>query len=657
MRFSLKNIAIIILVNILLYILVLIRFSFAANLYSPAITMKIDFNDFESTSNNPSPSISKCITHPTYYTDEEISNIFQFKDYKQCQPVGHDQISYKEGVFEIKCSNNQKSQFGVDINKVEYYGGSIRNFPKWLYSLPLIKEKQFLFIRCSRSAPYAFVFNHFKQKVANKAKKIQKEMGDNKEQMSVLLLVLDSISKYSFERDLPYTMNFLQELGNSEEFGDYFSVYQFNKSAIPQAFTRPNMAQILYGKSWEEIAEVVGENIKLIEYYKEKYNNYQVNSIWRHFSSLGYVTMFSHAGVFDYISAFTGRHILVDHSLSNFWRYLWGVTNTNPFLDGQKCIGGRNFHDLLFDYTYQFFDNYPNNNKFAYIHSDAAHETTGNVRTIDEDLLGFLRRYLRLIKERNENLAIFLMSDHGNKKIKSISQWDTRAFFEYNTPFTYLITTKNITRDLNIDENLKHYEDQLISRYDINLSLKHLAYFPYNVSIDSWYSQAKDYYTYKKTVSLFKEKVSNERTCADFGINKEHCLCSWYEPVEYDDNEVIIKKEMINLISKYFNETEENYKNCSVLNKIEKVNTRSFILKKAVGKLVKLYKLELITKKRTRIIANFNFCLKNDLKVTDDSFEFYDKPHTNLRLNDETYFLQISNLSYPFNCFDDFCDC
>ena len=658
MKFTLKNIAIIILVSLFQFIFIGIKVLHAGGLNIPSVIYKADFWKFESIIDGfVNNAMSKCITHPSFYTREEIIDIFQFQNYTACTLERNDKISYSDGVFDIKCSKNEKPEYGKDKRKFEYYGGSIKNFPKWTTKTPSIASKQFLFIRCSKSAPFAFVFNHFKQSAANAAKKIQKKFGDNEQQMSVLLLVFDSISKYSFERNLPLTHKFLEDLNTNKKFGKYFSVNEFDKSAIPQPSTRPNMAQILYGKKWEEISEVVGKNTKFLDKNKDKYINYQKNAIWSHFSSLGYVTMFSHATVNDYISSFTGRYIQADHVFTNFWRYLWGVTNLHPYKSAQKCIGGRNSHDFSFDYTYQFFNNYPKNNKFAYVHSDAAHENSGNVKTIDEDLLKFLKKYLSLIKARNENLAIFLMSDHGNKKIKNSSQWDTRSYFESHTPFTYLITTKNLIKSLKMYENLKHNEQQLLSRYDINLSLKHLAYFPYDKPSHDWYPKAKDYYTYNNTISLFEEKIDTERTCADMGVNKEHCICSWYEPVQINEVEDVIKQEMIELLRQYLNDIEGNLEKCLVLNQTDNINVSNFILMKNDNMLIKLYKLEIETKKKLEIVVEFNFCLKENLIAQEDSFQDYEKPFSILKLNDEEYFLQLSKVNLPENCSFDFCDC
>lgn len=325
--------------------------------------------------------------------------------------------------------------------------------------------------------------------------------------------------------------------------------------------------------------------------------------------------MFSHNTVLDYLTFLFGRIIKTDHVFTNFWKYLWSIFDVHDIQDGQKCVGDRNTHDFSLDYTHQFFDNYPNNNKFAYVHLNAAHENTGNVKTIDDDLLRFLVKYLRMIKNKGENLALLLLSDHGHKRLDG-AEWDFRTFFEFNTPVTYFIMSKEVVEKLKADENLRHNEGQLVSRYDINLSLKHIAYFPYNISFNSWYPKAKEYYTYKKTLSVFSEKVSVNRTCSQIGVNRASCLCSEYTPVKSSETQDIIKKEMIKLVSTYLTEAHIVKDSCKYKESIKSIQVFSFPLKEYKDGANTLYKIEIKTHGGLSIVVDFNFCLKVSIDKT-----------------------------------------
>ena len=609
-------------------------------------------------SSEPSIGQIKCVVHPNVYTPKEIKNIYNYVEYKPCKPFANDKIILNDDQPSVTCINKKyKPKYSVDNSNIEIYGGSKKEKLRWKNQLPSLSDKQFVFVKCSYSAVYAYVFNRFSQKASDSANEIRMRLGNNDKKMSVLLLVLDSVSRYSLQRNLPRTNDFLKRLQDNKEFNQNFYVFEFEKSATPFAFTKYNTGPIIFGKSVKEIEEFVGSDIRLLEKNKDLFLKYQENAIWSHFSSLGYVTMFSHTAAHDHQAAITGRYITTDHVFTNFWRYTWGVIGISDIDDGKKCIGNKNMHDFQLDYTYQYFSNYPNNNKFAYVHNNAAHENTGNVRLLDADLLKFLIKYLRLIKSRNENVAIFLLSDHGHKRLKRSSQWDPRTFFEFHTPFTYLIATKDVISTFKAYENLKHNEVQLVSRQDINLSLKHLAYFPYNVSLESWYPQAKDYYTHKNTVSLFEEKISIDRTCADIGVDREYCLCSWYEPVEENEVEKMIQKEMVKLVSQYLNNTGKISENCRVDERIEDVKTLSFRLRKIQSGFDTLYKFELKTKNQKEVTADFNFCLEQKIKKTKQILPYLDHPYSFFKFSNYTAFLQLKKITIPSGCESNFCKC
>lgn len=618
-------------------------------------------HQYEITENYTSVKIDKfksntCKTFDVVYTKVELSKIFSYRNYKECIPSSNDLISFKNQNLSVVCMGNSKPQYAVDANENEVYGNNKKTLPNWSRSLPDFKDKQFLLVKCSVRSVFAFVFNRFKKEVSEAANEIRMRLVSDKKNMNVLLMVFDSISKFSFKRNLPKTSKFLEDIGINNQLSKQFSVYNFEKATVAESRTRWNMAQILYGKTWEEAEFVFGKNPDINLAEKQKLD-YQKHAIWSHYSSLGYVTMFSHNTGLSFLSLLTGNTIKADHVFANFWNHIWGVLNKHDIVNGQKCIGDRNAHDFSFDYTYQFFENYKENNKFAYIHSNAAHEHTGNVITIDDDLLKFLENFLTMIQSRGDNLALFLISDHGHKQ-KNAPEWDIRTLFDVITPTTYLIMTKDIVKKLKAEEILKYNEKQLISRFDINLSLKHLAYAPYNISVDSWYPKAKFEYNNYKTISLFEETPAFDRTCSDIGVEKEFCICSWFEPVENNYREKVIRNQMITLFAKYLKKIGKSNLYCNVRDRVEVAKSESLILKSLEKGLFTVYKIELKTVNNIVISIDFNFCLmsalkKNKYKVVTDKL----KPHSIFDISKVTGFLQLQKITLPSECISDFCSC
>jgi hypothetical protein len=186
------------------------------------------------------------------------------------------------------------------------------------------------------------------------------------------------------------------------------------------------MAPILYGESKSKIQEILGTRIP--SFHSKIHEEYQKKAIWSHFSSLGYVTMFLHDTVWDFLSYLTGARIFCDHVFTNYWKVVWTVYGFHDFQDGQRCIGNQNSHNISFGYIYRFFEVYPENNKFSYVHLNPAHEKKGNIQTVDEDLKDFLGKFVKLFNSRNESFVIFLIGDHGQRRVEM--QFDIRNSYE-----------------------------------------------------------------------------------------------------------------------------------------------------------------------------------------------------------------------------------
>ena len=140
---------------------------------------------------------------------------------------------------------------------------------------------------------------------------------------------------------------------------------------------------------------------------------------------MGYVTLFLHDTVWNSMNYLTGYEILADIVFANYWKAVWSVYGFHDYTSGQRCIGSVNSHNVSLDYTYKFFKNFPQNHKFAYVHLNTAHESKGNIKTLDKDLLSFIKSLTQYFHNTQQDFVIFLIGDHGqrNNKIQlSITQ-------------------------------------------------------------------------------------------------------------------------------------------------------------------------------------------------------------------------------------------
>ena len=349
----------------------------------------------------------------------------------------------------------------------------------------------------------------------------------------------------------------------------------------------------------------------------------------------------------------TGRIIETDHSFVDFWKYAWGVYDWHDFSDKQRCAGSRNSHDLSFDYTYQYYNNYKENNKFAYVHLDAAHESSGNIQTVDDDLVKFLQDLLLLFQSRNENFALFLISDHGNKHMGRI-RWDIRGFFEAHVPMTHLIVSKEVEHTWDAREKLKTNRKRLLSRMDINLSLKHIAYFPYGKPANT---NEISTYEFEGITSIFDDEIRENRTCADVGVAREHCLCSWFQDVDLElEREDVVKDRFEELIREYFESNAEMVLDCDPMDGFNLVIMKSFQLKEQETSMNTLYFFE-YQLLGMKITAMGNFCLKRENWKFNKALDKKMYPYSTFFIPEGEAFLQISDIKVNQECTKNICKC
>ena len=402
---------------------------------------------------------------------------------------------------------------------------------------------------------YNFVFNRFDYEIQERSKLREKEIlksikgkNDTLTRFNVLLLTFDSVSRGSAYRNLKKVTNYLNEKV------DYASIFEFTNPAIPEIHTLDNMAQILYGKSKKKMQSVLGTDRLLI--YSKNHIEYQKNAIWSHYKNMGYVTLFLHDTVWNSMNYLTGYEILADIVFANYWKAVWSVYGFHDYTSGQRCIGSVNSHNVSLDYTYKFFKNFPQNHKFAYVHLNTAHESKGNIKTLDKDLLSFIKSLTQYFHNTQQDFVIFLIGDHGQRNNKI--QFDIRNSIESKQPMTFIITSKAFT-DGNTNSILSYNSKQMFSRFDINLSLKEISYYPYGGINEKNYRTFKGSFEVEDVVSLFKENIRYDRKCQDIGVSEEMCPCAFFNNWEIDEHDLNVYNEvLLPMILQIIKDAKEN---------------------------------------------------------------------------------------------------
>ena len=538
------------------------------SLYNP---YKEGITFMESQSNTLDENSISCKVQEYTFSEEEMLTYWRFRPYGKCVTKVKANISIVNNIINATCANGEIPWVHLDDRTPETLGGRIPN-PQWLKgSVFNLENSQFVLVKCDPVSIHAHVLNHFDTNISKRTKYLSNIKSATSKPLAILLLVLDSVSKDSANRNLKNTVRYLKEQ-IAEGYNNKYSFYDFDIPNSAGVTTRENMIGMLYGQSLKHHEKI----LKSMPLTSDSQQELQKDALWTYFASQGYVTYFSFDTVFDYLAASTGRVIKADHVFNNFWRVAKSVYGYNDHLESQRCMGEHNAHYFSLNYTYQFFENYRNHNRFGYAHITAAHEDTGNIRTVDDDLKDFLESMFQLFNNGEEDLAIFLVGDHG-RGMKEL-EFNAKGYYESILPMTFLIVNKELEQRIESKVNLKHNSRRLMGRYDINLSLKMLGYEPYGGYDQEQYEKFKTLYPVEDVVSLFHDKISDERTCKDIGVEEDYCICKEYVSVDLSEqSEQRIFDESIALARIYLNTNQGKCEDIQVvsINSARKIQLKS----------------------------------------------------------------------------------
>jgi hypothetical protein len=360
-------------------------------------------------------------------------------------------------------------------------------------------------------------------------RKIKKKKGKNMEgkNITVVLMIVDSVSRQSLFRNLPQTIEFMNKYVASP-LGGYsdFAIYDYLLSHSVAPRTLPNIIPILLGKHLETAQEKVLNRTYDDESARNLFAELENQAIWHDFRKNGFVTMFSYDTISDFLSTVIGRKINTDHVVSNFWHMAHQYFHYSDFSERTQCIGNAYPHTYSLNYVSQFLRNYRENNKFAYVHLSVAHEKSGKRLAIaDQDLVDFFDKTLNFYKKTNQNLVFIFMSDHGRVK-KTPVALESRA--EQLLPFFYVIANKRLINELRGSHNLMTNTNRLVSRFDIHKTIKLFAEYPFS-KYEDLVRKESEIKTEIKGYNLFFNEISEDRSCEEAGISERFCTCREFQ--------------------------------------------------------------------------------------------------------------------------------
>lgn len=363
------------------------------------------------------------------------------------------------------------------------------------------------------------------------------------DKISVLLIGIDSISRLNLHRQMPKTVRFLQETGQTVEMLGYNKVGDN---------TFPNLIPVFSGLSDSELEHICWPNSDTA--FDE------CPFIWKNFKEYGFVTGFgedaSKIGLFNYLRIgfrkqptdfyFQAFNLASEHEIGH-----------EKWLNAVLCLGKRLNVEVLLDITMQFAINLKDHPSFGFFWETSLSHDYLNLPKQGDDY------YLKLFEKLHENgifnnSFIIFFSDHGIRwgEIRRTYQ----GYLEERLPFL-LISYPNWFAEQypHAVFNLRANRRKLTTPFDLHKTLKDLIDLK-NIT-NTMLRERLSFPEHTKGISLFLP-LNETRTCAEAAIPEVWCTC--HQSVTTSKNDENVKESANNVVS-YVNKMLEGYVQCGKL--------------------------------------------------------------------------------------------
>ena len=349
-----------------------------------------------------------------------------------------------------------------------------------------------------------------------RSRKLKNESDDD---LSVLIITLDSVSRLAAERHLPKTMQFMtSQLG----------AFVFKGHSINNEWSTANAVALMKGK---------------LEFPSKYWNN--VSLIWDEFQRRGYVTSYSE----DYVDNATFKPFILpptDHFMQPFYLAIQTLEPFGFYLnyarmfleDKQKafkfknssplCYGSIPRHRHMLEFYRRFVHAYKGKLKFGLSWFDElAHDFSSYLELADEDFLEFFKWLFR--EGHLKNTMLIFMGDHGSR-VGAVRNTKIGRM-EFKMPLLSIVLPDSFKqRYPHIVENLNENKLLLTSHFDIYETMQDVINKRFNVSFTHTETGVKTIGS-----SLFR-KLPLNRNCEEIGIPENFCPCYVSQVHNKDDH-------------------------------------------------------------------------------------------------------------------------
>ncbi|XP_008203577.1 uncharacterized protein LOC100121316 isoform X1 [Nasonia vitripennis] len=332
-------------------------------------------------------------------------------------------------------------------------------------------------------------------------------------QLSVLMLGIDSVSRLNFHRSMPATRAYFEDRG-------WFELRGYNKMGDN---TFPNLMAFLTGQN-QTVAYSACKP-------KTPYGLDNCSLIWYNFRDAGYVTAYGE----DHATISTFNYLKVgfvdpptDYYLRPFVIASEKHLKTKQRFGAKYCTGPELNIDRIFDYAVDFAKSFLGNPYFGFFWTNGiSHESMNGPSSIDAHFLAKLQN-LENSGVLNDSMIVVL-SDHGMR------YGDIRSTFvgwyEERLPFIYVWLPEWFReQEPEAYAAMRVNQNRLTSPYDLYETLRDV--------LQRAGGQAVPSSGCPQCSSLFKP-APKDRGCSEAGVAQHWCTCTAFQPSDPTDKVVI----------------------------------------------------------------------------------------------------------------------
>lgn len=334
--------------------------------------------------------------------------------------------------------------------------------------------------------------------------------GKMKEQMNVIMIGMDSVSRLSFIRQMVKTRAFLEDELES------FDMMGYNKVADN---TFINIVPMTLGKFVQEMSWDDHQKDLAFDGY---------DFIWKQFSDYGYRTFYAEdapdIAIFDFLKA-GFKTPPADH-FNRPMSVAMEMKEGNWF-NNHHCFQGRLETDIVLNYLSDFIETYQKDPYFAFTFiTRLSHDDVNSAGAADEPYFNFFNNLHK--KDLLKNSVIFFFSDHGMRfgKIRETPI----GKLEERLPFMHVVIPKWLrVKYPEIPKILETNKNRLSTPFDVYETLRDVLDF------DGSKKSADE----KARGVSWLRKIPFSRSCDKAGVLPHWCTCLHHVKLSTNDDAVI----------------------------------------------------------------------------------------------------------------------